>query len=150
MLFGSQCLALRSSLPAVLGTQPHWPRLLLQVAAAEAALNDLQLDLSSSRVAGCFMLTNLPELQQLLLAVQAQLQAVSQHECRLGVQQQLTSVQQLQQDMLGTVQVGPVATTVLLIQVMYCAMVCFVSIGLLALYSLQVAILTATAGSAAQ
>ena len=76
------------------------------------------------------MLTNLPELQQQLLAVQAQLQAVSQHECRLGVQQQLTRVQQLQQDMLGTVQVGPVTTTVLLIQLKYCAMVCFVHVVL--------------------
>jgi hypothetical protein len=80
------------------------------VAAAEAALKDLHLELSSSRVAGCFMLTNLPQLQQQLLAVQAQLQAVAQHECRIGVQQQLARVQQLQQDMLGTVQVRPSAS----------------------------------------
>lgn len=76
------------------------------------------------------MLTNLPELQQQLLAVQAQLQGVVQHECRLGVQQQLTKVQQLQQDMLGTVQVGPVATAVHLILSMFCASLCFLSMGL--------------------
>lgn len=76
-----------------------------QVAAAEAALHDLRLELSSSRLAGCFMLTNLPQLQQQLLAVQGQLQAAAQQQWRHGVRQQLARVQQLQQDMLGTVQV---------------------------------------------
>jgi hypothetical protein len=79
---------------------------LLQVASAQAALHTMRLQLSSSRVAGCFMLTNLPELQQQLLTVQGQLQAVQQHECRYGVQQQLARAQQLKQDMLGTVQVS--------------------------------------------
>jgi hypothetical protein len=79
---------------------------LLQVSSVQATLLDMRLDLSSSRVAGCFMLTNLRELQQQLLTVQGQLQATAQHECCYGVQQQLARAQQLQQDMLGTVQVS--------------------------------------------
>jgi hypothetical protein len=79
---------------------------LLQVTSADVTLHDMRLDLSSSRVAGCFMLTNLQELQQQLLTVQGQLQATARHECCYGVRQQLARAQQLQQDMLGTVQVG--------------------------------------------
>lgn len=55
------------------------------------------------------MIINLQQLVQHLQEVQAQLQTVAKHACHHGVAQQLARVQILQQDMLGTVQVGAAA-----------------------------------------
>lgn len=55
---------------------------------------------------GCFMLTNLTQLISQLLDIQEQLQGISKHWCHHGVAEHLSHVQTMQQDVLGTVQVG--------------------------------------------
>lgn len=82
-----------------------WHVLSLQVSAADTALRRLQLQLSSSRVVGCFMLVGLPALQQDLASIGGQLQALQQQACHQGVAAEWQAARALQQDMQATVQV---------------------------------------------
>lgn len=78
----------------------------LQVAAAHDVLSGLSVQLSSSRVAGFFMLTNLQQLSHVLQEVEVQLALVAKHEGCVGVAGHLLQVQAIQQEALHAIKVS--------------------------------------------
>eukprot|EP00775_Hariotina_reticulata_P006043 gene6043-6281_t len=64
-----------------------------QLAGVEARLRCLGLQLSDSRVAGCFMVINLDSLRQSLEAAQHQLQSIARQRYHHGVAEQLMDAQ---------------------------------------------------------
>lgn len=80
--------------------------LVLQLAGVEARLRGLGLQLSDSRVAGCFMVTNLDNLWQSLEAAQHQLQSIARQRCSHGVAEQLMDAQVLLHNLMEAAEVG--------------------------------------------
>lgn len=83
---------------------------LLQISVVQHELTGLRLCLSSSRVVGCFMLTNLPLLTDTLQELNKELSDVASNKSHLGVIRDLIVAQALQQDMLAAVKVRPTIT----------------------------------------